>query len=409
MQATGALSFRSFVNKIHPQLPLNPRESTQLLNILTASFQQHLDRLHPTGASATARPSATASHSSSLPQPSHLRQLHAQVSAHDHLSAVLGNPLLTKKPRAASFSKSKDTGAPLLHTNPLEWFEEKLATGTLQLSHVTVCLAQLWQLKGQLNLKELGAASKIIDWLRTSNHISETDLLSQGKGNERLFKLLTPLLVIEGRQDILYSWLNSDSPLPANARPRLLYLLLRAENMFGSGLEGAMKTVRLLSNHNLNKQHLHTAMCGAMYPFLKDSASVSETTYNAFVQDSRSWSRDLSMDDAFLSIFHPIVPSSRPAVEYVRKLASSGQDFKLLPNPKRRVHIMLCLTLTKHLLAENLHEEADFVLHFAQAKFPLELGLEDATAVKAKKPRRKSGPSADELSNLQQLDGLLVS
>ena len=44
-------AFGSLASKIHPQLPLTPRESQQLLNLLTTSFRSHLDREHPTAPS----------------------------------------------------------------------------------------------------------------------------------------------------------------------------------------------------------------------------------------------------------------------------------------------------------------------------------------------------------------------
>src|SRR6201999_1022851 len=48
MQATGSSLMRRLSSAIHPQLPLDARRTEQLLATLTASFQRHLDRAHPT-------------------------------------------------------------------------------------------------------------------------------------------------------------------------------------------------------------------------------------------------------------------------------------------------------------------------------------------------------------------------
>ena len=45
--AAGQRALSTLANKLHPQLPLTPRESQQLLSLLTASFRRHLDREHP--------------------------------------------------------------------------------------------------------------------------------------------------------------------------------------------------------------------------------------------------------------------------------------------------------------------------------------------------------------------------
>jgi hypothetical protein len=417
MQATGALSFRSLVNKIHPQLPLNPRESTQLLNILTTSFQHHLDQHHPPGASAFRKPSpATAgSPPTSTPRPSHLHQFHAQASANEHIRSVLANPLVTKKPRATSFSNlhgSSPTDHQLLEERPLEWLEEKIATGTVILPHVTICLERLWKIYDHFHLKELRAASKIIGWLQASSQIPEGDLLSYSKGTKKLHALLTSMLVLEGRQDIVWSWVTADLPHLLPTRRRLLYQLLRAETKYTSGLESAMKTIlRLSSEKMVDKQPLHSAMWAAIFPHLSSRASnVSEEIYRAFIVEARTWSRNLLMDNAYLSLFHPVAPSPKHALIYIKNLSSSGTAMDELKPAARYGHVTLCLSLTKLLLNQNQHEDAKFILHFAQENFPLELGLESTPVAKrASKTRRLSEPSADEAANLQLLDGLVVS
>jgi hypothetical protein len=407
------MSFRTLASKIHPPLPLTARESTQLLNVLTASFQHHLDQHHPVGAALLGRtPPTTRQSTSPSPRSLHFQQLHAQASANDHIGAVLANPLLARKPRAVSFSSlnaSSATDAQLFREKPLEWLEEKIATGTVSMPHVAMCLDRLWQVTDAVQMKELGAASKIVGWLRASSQIPEADLLSPVKGNKKMYALLTNMLVLEGREEIIVSWLKSGS-LPHGSRSRLLNRYLHAASELGSGLESAMTAVlRLSAVYKVDLKPLQPAMWGFIFLALNHGASsVSAETYDSFSARSKSWSRFQVRDEAFLSLFHPSSPSPEAALRYLKSLSTSGSEMKDFRAAARYGHVTLSLALTQLLLAQDRHEDAKFVLQFAQKHFPHELGLEDITVAEKKRIKRPSEPSADEVANLQQLDGLLV-
>ena len=88
-------SLKSLVSKLHPQLPLSPKESQRLLTALTSSFRKQLDEAHPRQAQdedvrpkldrmGPVNPGYHGLHTSSV------------SFADKHLASVLTNPLLAK-------------------------------------------------------------------------------------------------------------------------------------------------------------------------------------------------------------------------------------------------------------------------------------------------------------------------
>lgn len=117
---------------IHQQLPLNARDSRQLLNILKASFRNHLDEQHwkgevesfiKTGNEGVSNP--VRRRSKSDPE----RQNHAER----HMHSVLTSPLFNISP----ISKGKSHEA---IRDPLETFERALALGLMNLDAANACL-----------------------------------------------------------------------------------------------------------------------------------------------------------------------------------------------------------------------------------------------------------------------------
>ena len=81
--------------KIHPQLPLSPRESQQLLNLLTTSFRAHLDRAHPQPETPQ---DSHAGNRSGRRNSSPARVASSYVLATRHMDSILTNPLFAVTP-----------------------------------------------------------------------------------------------------------------------------------------------------------------------------------------------------------------------------------------------------------------------------------------------------------------------
>lgn len=412
MQATNSLSssFRALASKLHPQLPLTPRESSQLLGILTTSFNKQLDLHHPT-LTSNAAPSSQQAPS----RISNLSQLSAAVSANDHLSSLLSSPLLSKKPRSASFSKSsfEPVHAPLQLQQQLRWLEDKIASASVTVDDFAVTLRNIrTALASQRGatikaIKDLSAGSRILRWIRTSGRTSEKDIMSAGKTPNFLRNTLIDILVIQGRQDSVWYWLNYTSQIPkASIFSRLLF----SEIQVGTGIEAAMLAF------------LDAPSCGycgprsitpivAHYLSAAPPTLVSSDVYLRFLDTIRLQPEN-SFSCAVLSLFHPGGPSIQEGMAYVtaqsNKVMATGQ-IDLTPTWRRR-HVAFYLKLARTLLSVGQTEKAVFVLRFAQEHFPKELGVEEKQLeLESKMSGSASKSPTSEEENLQQLDGLFAT
>src|SRR5690348_15716553 len=89
----------TLASKIHPQLPLSPRESQQLLTLLTTSFRAHLDREHPLPESSQNRHTQKPTGSNARRASSPAQATSSYASATQHIDSILTNPLFAVKPR----------------------------------------------------------------------------------------------------------------------------------------------------------------------------------------------------------------------------------------------------------------------------------------------------------------------
>jgi hypothetical protein len=411
MQATGSLSFRALASKIHPQLPLTPRESSQLLVILTTSFNKQLDRHHPTTVGSVSSPQQ------STPRLSGLSQLSAAVSANDHLNSLLSSPLLSKKPRASSFSKTiiATTASFSVHRQ-LAWLEDSIATATVILGDFAVSLKNIRAaLASQPEttakaIKELSAGSKILRWLKTSGRTSEKDIMSIGKEPVFLRNTLIDVLVIEGRQSLVWEWLNSMS---VGLQRSIFQRFLFAEIQYGYGVEAAMLAFLTASRHGYHGPRRAGPI--AIKYLSETLPMVSSEVFVRFLTVIRTQPEN-AFACAVLSLFHPDRPSTKEGMAYVTAQSTKfGISGKLdIPHTLRRRHVAFLLSLSRILLSEGQAENADFVLRFTQEHFQRELGIEDRQLDFEGKTSKSSSEIAaqtgtSEQENMLQLDGLLAT
>jgi hypothetical protein len=412
MQATSSLSFRALASKIHPQLPLTPRESSQLLVILTTSFNKQLDRHHPTTHGLQAN--STSSPQQSSKRLSNLSQLSAAVSANEHLNSLLSSPLLAKKPRAASFSKGtfEVIATPFRLQRQLGWLEDKIASATVTLSDFAVTLRNI---RGALAsqpentvkaIKDASAGSKILRWIRSSGRTSEEDIISSGKETAFLRNTLIDLLVIEGRQNLIWNWLRSLTPASQSS---VFSRFLFAEIRYGSGVEAAMNVLLDAPRHGYQGPRRATSI--ASHYLAATQPKVPSDVFLHFLTTIRSQPEN-SFVYAVMSLFHPDEPSTKEGMAYVTAKStlfatSGGID---IPQGLRRVHVSFFLSLSRTLLFKAHTEDAVFVLRFAQEHFQKELGIEERQLeVQSKTSKSVAKADTSEEENMQHLDGLLAT
>jgi hypothetical protein len=402
-QSTQCLTFRTIASKIHPPLPLNPRESTQLLNLLTTSFRRQLDREHgPVGSEIGAK--ATATVSSSKPAQKHRRHSQSNPDARfptdRHLHSILTNPLFKNA------EKKSDSRRQQLR-DPMEIFDEACAKGFMKLEYAAACLKAKKRLiikSSALSvrdaMKSCEAGSKTLRWMFSSGVASNSPFLE----DEAFSDILVEFLVAEGLQSVIWTWLETlfskiseAGTKPANITPvkdasRLLYYLVKAETSGFVSLDNAFRSLGRADNM------LSRLRC-EFRPVLKRAG---DYLYWMIVQ--RHVSRPASspeMFDLFLSIlprlsfrnkiawsnlvlYHPTKPDAKPALKCLKKakkIASTASDVEaqhaLLKenNYSDSRTIYLGLDTARFLLERDQHTEASWVMNFLHETYGKQLGL----------------------------------
>ena len=207
---------KSLASKLHPQLPLSPKESSRLLTALTSSFRQQLDAAHPRPVSdekdrpkledgATPKTGNHGLHSSSA------------ALADKHLASVLTNPLLTRRDGAKKPTLDYTTAKIDLQKNPakdpislLEDFSDK---GAATIPIAVLCLETFQKLLDNLDadkrrnqIVQTEAGKRTLLWLWKSK-LYETDAFVDDK---RLVEVMVPIVIEEGFENYLWEWLKLD-------------------------------------------------------------------------------------------------------------------------------------------------------------------------------------------------------
>ena len=122
MKASTSSLFRSLASKIHPPLPLNPRESQKLLTLLNSSFRHQLNKEHPHEDAKKANPTS------------------------GHVQHILSSPLFrgtnTEKGRSRAKSGSHDFVGNIQESlvNPMDFFQARVAAGEATMDLACRCL-----------------------------------------------------------------------------------------------------------------------------------------------------------------------------------------------------------------------------------------------------------------------------
>jgi hypothetical protein len=211
-------SFKALASKINNQAPLGPKESNRLLTALTSSFRKHLDEVHPSKPHDDGKRPAVGVASQNTDE--HAMQSSA-VLADKHMAAMLTNPLLVKnakpfaevKPEANAENATIDlqNGA-----NPFDLLESYQAKGRATVE-VAVCIMRHFR----LSIKSLSyeqqvqrvqaeeAGFRVFSWLWNSQVMYSQAYVD----NNQFQDGLVWLLMMEGHEEVLWQWLDSELEL----------------------------------------------------------------------------------------------------------------------------------------------------------------------------------------------------
>ncbi|KAL8862000.1 MAG: hypothetical protein Q9178_001455 [Gyalolechia marmorata] len=381
MRKSLTLSWRFLTSKLHQPLPLNRRESQQLLTRLNDSFNRNLDRQYPQGL-------GDSDHS-----PDH------------HIKSLLKSPLFAKqRPYHVSSTRAIEAtqDVPVRDLmfaveEPAEYLKQQVAAGTANIDTAKLALdSQMKKIlvsasldpKECMKVAEIG--SLVVSWLWSSGQYERMDFI---KDRTFIFRLM-PFLVVEGQYKPVWEWLQRSCKqnIPTK-EARLSYhrdigvmlkALLRSEVTYGQGLESGIqmfvtynKSMRLSSHlSNVVAQKI-SAAAGAylMWEFASQGASAN-------LGDRAIDDLELSIDhwatrhmvapyQALIDLSHPRAPNASRALKWISVTeASDGHVAK----GNRLSNVRIGLKTVEVLLAQGSTKEAARVMKVLQTLFASEVG-----------------------------------
>lgn len=215
-------SFKALAHKINNQAPLGPGESNRLLTALTSSFRKHLDEAHPSQSYDEGKRSPVKDGS----EGSNRHKIYSSIALADHhMSSVLTNPLLVKSAKAKAVPKPEldaSTAAVELKngTNPFDLLESYHAKGYATIEVALSCLKQFRRSIKDLTYEDQvakvqgeEAGKRVLSWLWNSDVLQSQAYAD----NVQIQDGLVWLVMMEGHEDFLWQWLESDLDLPQSS------------------------------------------------------------------------------------------------------------------------------------------------------------------------------------------------
>jgi hypothetical protein len=387
---------------------MDPRQSQQLLNTLTASFQTHLDQIHPPHSSAKSAQdyaSDRVSSGSSRERTS----TSSFLRTNDHFNSIITHPVLARQlGQSSQPNASLNADFDKWSRSTFDLIQDHLAKGTLTISNLSFLLRALENVLPSVgNPKDINGvelASKILSWIVASNQISLHAILSHAQCRHSLITLL----VWENRTDVIRNWIDNSAEELVTLRPQIFRTFVN-EMLHERGLATA---VRELISAPTDKGVMNTLydVLDFMVHHPLAVQEIDASLYDRLVAEFKpSLSGAGFRGLAVLALMHPTRPSPDAALAYITVLSSSADSKQWILRTLRRRNstVAFCLQLSKLLMHEERHTDAEYVLQFVQETFPRELGLDPV------KPKSKAAKSAatrsGQASILQQLDGLLAT
>ncbi|KAH7403451.1 hypothetical protein BKA64DRAFT_450425 [Cadophora sp. MPI-SDFR-AT-0126] len=399
--------------KIHHPLPLNPRESKQLLNLLTTSFRQQLDTEHPqfridgTSNASREHQSNRRSRRSSCSE--------EKTPTDRHMHSLLTNPLfnISTENRYSDVVFSRD---------PMDIFNQAVAKGMMTTSYAKACLAakkvQIVRssvLNVRDGMKDSGAGLKVLKWLVSSGTTNNTEFLK----DVAFVKIMMEYMVAEGLQEAAWKWVKKSlEKLPklcllsgedfARAQKEVvgpLLLLVRAEAADSGSpisLDAAYMALSRAAGYLGGLSNSEVAKILGPPGWFLIRASVmpqssrpppSENAFESFLSLIPVITKSPARYFAHLSLLHPTNPSPDLALDHIRSIVrKSGQKSpRSKPATESDHHnIQLGLDTANFLLQHHRYTEANEVMEFLRSHYPKQLGIKEMRQLEQAKAEASS-------------------
>lgn len=416
MKTSGISSLKYLASKIHPSLPLGPRDSQKLLIALQSSFQQHLDREHPSPQSKTS------------------------TIGDNHLRSILASPLFNvnvnfKAPSPHPNQLTSTSLGRIQHVinSPMEYFKTRVAAGTATLDLARMCLKFQTQksfptgsMKHYEETKTQDVGSTVLDWLWSSG-LGKTDNFLM---NREFVGLLVPFVMAEKHEDLIWHWLRQlqcsvDNTQSENERRPFLKMqafivatMMKFETLHGSGLSSAIKIFSYKASEISSWAYIKVLQTAARYlmdRIIENSRSEKPIVIflDSLIHTINDWSTWPQYHRAFLELFNHPHMKTVCALNFLEGLTST--HVRSMTRNKRQDVISLSLRCAEVLLAQGSDLQAIWVMDFLRSHFAKEIGiLQDDHSAEHRHvehrneiKKRRNSEHNEELS-LRQLDTLVA-
>ncbi|KAL9096660.1 MAG: hypothetical protein Q9165_001148 [Trypethelium subeluteriae] len=427
MQSSRVLAFKALASKIHPQLPLNPRESQQLLNMLTSSFRQQLEKEHPYSASGDTKPTEHQSPMKRAKESPDARSApSSQVSVGNVLESILSNPLLSTPHRRLSpnqtsaRTESEDVRLQQIINEPVEWFEDQIARGvpSVEAAHTYLTIVTKISDSPEKAQYKHRAAVALSSYLWATGSEDSLDFVS----NNQFTRDTVHLLVNHGFEKKIWSWVHGLERLRCgnnlkditNKQMLLLVFLARARVAMSNTAENALGVLfHAMGRTILNSDGaVREALIAKLWLHLRKQIIngtlelEDPAVFDKFLQAAPSHLvKDMDLCRSQLMLRHPEVPDAEPAISYIRKWSKDGPLSSSIV--KNTAYLKLLLDTAQVLLSQEKYHDAAWVMSIAQEYFPAELDAGEGSLPKSSSSQRESS-SRTESMNLELLNGLSV-
>lgn len=411
----------SLASKLHPQLPLSPRESQQLLTLLTTSFRAHLDREHPLPEHRRAQKPVG---SSGQRSPSLTRIPSSHASATRHIDSILTNPLFAVKPTR----RVSEPAAVDVLRDPVGWFVDQIATGAATLPRAGMCLELLDVASESSSRLYSGktTASVFAEWLRSSGlELSREfvhQLSSKSSTQSKSMDKLVTLMFAEGGASAPWRWFirspeqrtketKLDAKTILNFRQKLLLRMVSTQThrSLDEGLAVFMQAFRMAEIEGVETAYAVLRPAGAHLVNRITSTSDHTTDlrlYQSFLLSSQRWLGSWSQAvESMLWLYHPTQRNATSGLKFLQD--SQGAITHVHgPQSRRNFLVQLCLGVARQLLEEERYAEAQIAMqfskeHFADLVLPRASSPVTQPAVRSKQRRERE--------NLEMLDQLALT
>ena len=382
----------TFASRIHPPLPLSPRESQQLLTLLTTSFRAHLEREHPLSnpaASQHRHAQKAAGNNGRRRASSPACATSSYASATQHIDSILTNPLFAVKPQR----RGSEPAAVDVLRDPTGWFLDEIATGAASLPKAAMCLEALENTAGYNTPSLPGGrklASILAEWLRTSGldsskHFLDLCISRQGHGTKFLDSLIR-LLIAEGEAATPWRYFirpneqrtketgSSVSRVMAFKQALLRRIVsVEATTSLDTGLATFMQAFRMAEVEGHDSAYSILRPAGAHLVNQITSTPnqyIDPESYQAFLISCPRWLGNWSRAvESMLWLHHPTNRSPLFGLNFIQD-STGAIAFTQSSWSRKHFLVQLCLGVARQLLERERCGEAQIAMEFTKEHFP---------------------------------------